>query len=145
MLLRKTKLWILLIKISAPEGRGKEWQLRFAPVRTILTDTRGQPVRGGLVYRGFPRFAGFSISDLSKSRKPAISLLPFLPSSLARRTPSPFSPSSRPADEFFCLAKYVATVSNELSALYFASDQIVNHNYCKHPPPFELCLFLRFP
>lgn len=78
MLLRKTELRASLVKPSVPEGRGKELQLRLALIETILTDTRGQSARDGLVYRGFPRFAGFSISDLSKSRKPTSSLPPSL-------------------------------------------------------------------
>lgn len=82
MLLRKTKLWILLIKISAPEGRGKEWQLRLAPVRIILTDTRGRTGERRSSISRFPTVRWIFHQRFVKkqeARNLASSLPPFFP------------------------------------------------------------------
>lgn len=83
MLLRETELWALLVKPSVPEDDGKERGTLITRTGWDRSHRYARPTseRRSLVYRGFPRFAGFSISDLSKSRKPAISCPPSLPRS----------------------------------------------------------------
>lgn len=81
--MRSAELRALLIKPLIPGGRGKECQLRLPLPLGLFSQIRGASRRaGGIVYRDFSRFAGFSISDLSKSRKPA-DLASSLPFSLA--------------------------------------------------------------
>lgn len=134
MFLRTAELQALLIKSSVPGG--KECQLRLATVGTILTDSRGQPTCWRHRISRFPTVRWIFHQRFVKKQEARGSR--FLSPLLALAVPRHLFLHPDPADEFFCLAKYVATVSNELAALYFANDRIVNHNYCERPPSFEL-------